>query len=153
MNTLKVIESRAQKIPWTGCWIWMGETTASGYGQLRLGSKRPIRAHRAAYSAVNGAIPDGAYILHRCGVKYCCRPDHLYAGTQAQNILDSVRHGTHNMARKTHCPQGHPYDADNTIRNKLPSGGFQRDCRACFNAKRRKRRAARKAVEQSKEIV
>ena len=61
-----------------------------------------IRAHRVAYELAFGPIPDGLMIRHAvCGNPVCCRPDHLAAGTVAENSADTVRMGRANLARLT----------------------------------------------------
>jgi len=56
------------------------------------------------------------------------RLDNLTYGTHSENILDSVRFGTHNMAGKTHCKNGHPFNNANT---RILSNGIYRACREC----------------------
>lgn len=51
-------------------------------------------AHRATYELFYGQIEGGLYVLHRCGRRCCCNPDHLYLGTQKQNMSDMIAHGT-----------------------------------------------------------
>lgn len=78
------------------CWNWLGSVGGPGYGtwlHARRGEK-PRGAHRATYELFFG-IPEGLQINHKCGNKRCCNPDHLYAGTQAENFLDTVKHGTY----------------------------------------------------------
>lgn len=70
-----------------GCWEWTGAKTNCGYGHLRL-NNRNIAAHRFAYMLVNGAIPGGMVICHRCDNPSCVRPDHLFLGTVQENMRD-----------------------------------------------------------------
>ena len=81
-----------------GCWLWSASTDGHGYGQLmvqREGVARPKLAHRLAYEAFIGPIPDGLCVLHQCDEPRCVRPDHLFLGTRADNIRDAVRKGRH----------------------------------------------------------
>ncbi len=74
------------------CWPWTGPKASGGYG-LVSAKPRPIRAHRAAYEAVHGPIPDGLIILHACDNPPCCNPDHLSLGTHATNARDKIVKG------------------------------------------------------------
>lgn len=114
--------------PMSGCWLWFGYT-AHGYGRVSLDLK-PQQAHRVAYEALVGTIPDGLHIDHRCRVRCCVNPAHLEPVTSAEN----TRRGEAgiNNARKTHCPQGHAYEGDNLffMANEF-RGGKSRACRLC----------------------
>ena len=78
----------------TGCWIWTGGTNPAGYGRFTL--KGHIEhAHRAAYILFVGPIPDGKLICHKCDNPSCVNPDHLFSGSQRENILDAVSKGRH----------------------------------------------------------
>lgn len=67
----------------TKCWEWQGTIWSNGYA--RKGEKR---LHRYAYELIYDLVPDGLFALHKCDNKICCRPDHVYAGTHAQNMED-----------------------------------------------------------------
>lgn len=72
-----------------GCWEWNGTRWSSGYGRCL----RNRQAHRVAWEAVNGPIPDGLLVCHRCDNRPCIRPDHLFLGTQHNNLMDaSAKH-------------------------------------------------------------
>lgn len=70
-----------------GCWEWQGAKDRDGYGQTRRRMTR-VKAHRRAWEIVNGPVPDGLYVLHRCDNAACVRPDHLYLGTALDNGID-----------------------------------------------------------------
>lgn len=77
------------------CWLWTA-ATIRGYGQIAHvinGKKRPAYAHRLAWEMAYGPIPDGLSVLHRCDVPLCVRPDHLFLGTQQDNLEDARAKG------------------------------------------------------------
>jgi HNH endonuclease len=111
------------------CWVWTGARWSRGYGQLR-GDGRRLLAHRVAWQLVNGPIPDGLQVCHRCDNPPCVRPDHLFLGSASINALDRDNKGRNGQAAKAYCPAGHEYSDANTYRNR---NGHRR-CRACHRA-------------------
>ncbi len=75
------------------CWIWMGGVDNRGYGQIGVSSHRTERVHRVSYMLHFKHIPRGASVLHHCDNKLCVNPDHLYLGSQTQNVKDAVKRG------------------------------------------------------------
>lgn len=75
-----------------GCWGWKGITHHSrGYGRLNFKSKNTtIAAHRASWMIYRGSIPDGLHVLHKCDNPSCTNPDHLFIGTNFENVRDMV---------------------------------------------------------------
>jgi hypothetical protein len=64
---------------------------------------------------MNGPVPSGMLILHKCDVRGCVNPDHLFLGTAKDNTRDMMTKGRENFvgglrnSRKTHCKHGHPF--------------------------------------------
>lgn len=118
--------SAASPEPTSGCWLWTKSVGNSGYGKLRIGN-RDVGAHRASFAAFNGAIPDGACVLHSCDVRACINPQHLFIGSHSDNSKDMVRKGRHKCpARtKTSCPKGHEYTGVNSQGRRI--------CHQCSN--------------------
>jgi hypothetical protein len=116
-----------------GCWLWRGATGGKGdhiYGVFRLG-KGKAAAHRLCYEQLKGRIPEGHVLDHVCPGKpnkLCVNPDHLEPKTQADNLLNSEITVNAINAGKTHCKNGHEFDAANTYVN--PRTG-RRQCRRC----------------------
>lgn len=111
------------------CWSWTAALASGGYGLFTV-HERMVLSHRFAYELLVGPIPDGLHIDHLCRNRRCVNPDHLEPVTCRENVLRGVSNSARN-ARKTHCPQGHPYDDENTY--ITPVGG--RNCRACKRAR------------------
>jgi hypothetical protein len=132
-------EFRALLGPNGDCLLWTGAIASTGYG--RLGDLR--YAHRLAYELLVGPIPEGHQVDHVAArgrrSRLCCRPEHLEAVTQAENIRRQPN--VIDQLARTHCPKGHPSDEANT---RVRRG--KRDCRRChydgLHARRRVRRAA-----------
>lgn len=78
------------------CWLWTASCFGGGYGQFtsrRYGSQRKHYAHRFSWELHFGPIPKGAECLHKCDVRACIRPDHLFLGSQADNLTDARQKG------------------------------------------------------------
>jgi hypothetical protein len=73
--------------PGSGCILWIGNTARTGYGMLNWQNQVWL-AHRLAWMDVHGRIPDGMNVLHRCDVRVCINPAHLFLGTTADNMRD-----------------------------------------------------------------
>ncbi len=115
--------------------------THRGYrtvGLMRGGVHSTHRVHRLVLEAFVGP-GDGFQACHKNGDRADNRIENLYWGTNSDNQYDSVRHGTHVQARRTHCPQGHPYDEANTAYSVAGA----RRCRECV------RRSTRESMRRN----
>ena len=83
------------------------------------------------------------FVCHHCDNPRCVRLDHLFLGTNSDNQRDAVSKGRHAETKRTHCPQGHPYDAENTYR--APGDGDRR-CKECNRERARRNYWAKKAA-------
>lgn len=83
----------------SGCWNWTGYLAWHGYGSFHDPDRRTRRAHRGAWESVNGRIPAGMHVLHRCDNPSCVNPDHLWLGTHTYNMRDRARKGRANTPK------------------------------------------------------
>lgn len=81
------------------CWLWTGALDRDGYGATHFVGVAK-KAHRVAFALTNGPIPKGGCVLHRCDTPHCCRPDHLYLGTPADNARDREERGRGRWSRR-----------------------------------------------------
>lgn len=141
-----------------GCWLHGLAKDRDGYGAISERGKSK-RAHIVMYESVHGKVPLGLQLDHLCRVRCCVNPDHLEPVTGSVNIrrgigprLGGIRLQAINAernAKRTHCPHGHAYTADNCMYHH----GL-RECRTCNRnrsrawrmAKRTDRHEARRAA-------
>jgi hypothetical protein len=80
----------------SGCWEWQWSVfKQTGYGQFALDSKTPVNAHRMSWELVNGTVPSGLFVLHKCDNRKCVNPEHLFLGNQQDNMEDMAKKGRH----------------------------------------------------------
>jgi hypothetical protein len=70
------------------CWLWIGAINGSGYGHMKYNEKHEY-AHRLSWIFYRGLIPHGLFVLHKCDIKLCVNPSHLYLGTDKDNSKDT----------------------------------------------------------------
>lgn len=90
--------------PMSGCWLWTGTDAGNGYGVFRL-SERSMGAHRYILSMSHYPwLKDrpNVFVCHKCDVSCCVNPDHLFLGSQADNMADKTRKGRQTKGVKHH---------------------------------------------------
>lgn len=76
------------------CWLWTAGLSAGRYGNFSTPEHpKGMKAHRYSWELHNGEIPEGMNVLHKCDVTICVRPDHLFLGTQQNNVDDCEAKG------------------------------------------------------------
>lgn len=136
--TLDWLLSQCVPEPNSGCWIWLKALDSKGYGNLCVGARKFIGAHRLAYQLHTGRDCDGLDIDHRCRVRSCINPLHLEAVSHRENMLRGDTLAA-KLARRTVCPKGHLLSGENLFQTDK----FRR-CRQCAADRARAFRAARR---------
>jgi hypothetical protein len=101
--------------PETGCILWTACRNTCGYGKVRWRG-RLLAVHRVAWMAKHGPIPPGLCVLHRCDVRPCLNPDHLFLGTQKDNIADMCAKMGHERRPTGGGPERRPSKAPEIMR-------------------------------------
>ena len=117
------------------CWGWSGCCPTPGYGQFRTNG-RLERAHRASWIINFGEIPEGMHVLHKCDNRICSNPDHLFLGTNLDNIKDMVsknRHPTLNKHGELNHKSKLKYEDIYGIRNLISAGLSQLKIARMYN--------------------
>lgn len=83
------ILKKVRKDEKTECLLWTGQKNEKGYGVYR----RKVKAHRLMWEIKKGPIPKGLLVCHACDNRSCVNVDHLFLGTNVQNVLDGIEKG------------------------------------------------------------
>lgn len=107
-----------------GCWFWIGARDRKGYGRISVPPQKKKLVHRATWEMINGPIPKGMLLCHKCDTPSCVNPDHLFLGSHQDNADDMVAKGRSiKQPKKTHCKNGHEFIPENTFRKENGTKG------------------------------
>jgi hypothetical protein len=111
------------------CWIWNRSKFSNGYARYKV-KKIDYAMHRLAWKIANKKeIPKGMFICHKCDVRNCINPHHLFLGTISDNNKDMASKGRYWGQKITHCKNGHELSGSNVYNS--PKRPKKRGCRIC----------------------
>ena len=117
--------SKVDRSNTNGCWPWTSSKDKDGYGVFRYNARK-IMAHRIAYLFTYGYLPTNARICHTCDNPGCCNPNHLFFGSDSDNIIDCIVKNKHSNC-KLKADQIMP------IKNAILNGATVKDVALCYN--------------------
>jgi len=134
------LERNAVRLPFSGCWVWVGAADPLGYGRIGMQGKAKL-AHRISYQHFVGEIPVGLELDHLCRVSACINPNHLEPVTRKVNTDRGICAETHRkrFALMTHCHRGHEFTESNTYIAVQKNRSF-RNCKTCAKINMEKRK-------------
>lgn len=112
------------------CWLWIGCKNNKGYGlihshRINIGTRdeKPVnvQVHRLSWTIHKGEIPEGLQVLHKCDIRNCINPEHLFLGTNIDNVNDRKSKGRPvgpGFKNYTGCSRGHSYYETGYFLNK-----------------------------------
>ena len=107
------LESKTEMKP-NGCLEWIGVEARPyrprnlPYPMMRFVGGKKTTIHRISYQLYVGEIPEGMLVLHKCDNPKCCLPDHLFLGTQLDNVRDCIAKGRSAARRSKNAGQANP---------------------------------------------
>lgn len=90
-----------ERLPFSGCWIWLGAINSEGYGTTRVHGKS-VKAHRLFYQEAHGIeLTSDILLMHSCDIRCCVNPHHLQMGSARDNMVDMAKKGRSPIAKLT----------------------------------------------------
>lgn len=133
LNIEEKLKSRTIIDENTKCWLFQGAKDSSGHGNIAF-NYRTVGVHRiSAHLYLGYDLNDKTVqINHKpiCFNANCWNPDHIYIGTQTENMVDMVNRGNRLEPNKykTHCDNGHEFTEENTYINPNTNWRYCREC-------------------------
>lgn len=129
----------------SGCWKWTG-SKRNGYGQITVGPRRTMSAHRFSYELHVSPVPQGLQVDHLCRNPECANPSHLEVVTPRENTLRSPITIASRKVAQSHCIHGHELSGLN-LRLRPGREAPRRQCRQCDRDYQRRRRLLKRSVK------
>lgn len=112
----------------SGCWEWQASRNKKGYGNFYLSvghsKDKHCLAHRMSWILTYGEIPDGLQVLHDCDNPSCVNPEHLFLGTNDDNVQDKIQKGRMRTLRGEESPSSKLTEAKVRKMRELKNKGY-----------------------------